>query len=1142
MGRSRWPMGLRLRNLRIGPKLALLSLLPTMAFLFYAIHDTVQDHAQVADVRAYSAVLDLSVEVMSTLGNERFAAIDQAGLAPAATESERRAAADAVRRSRAETDAALEAFAENVDPEAFLAAVQLPVGQVLDGGPNSWASRLVLARTATDEALAKRSSLPQPLDENQDVANETINAAANSETAPVTDAGEPDTAGVPDDTPVGVPGGSGDSTSLAQQVDQSSNGPGAVTVSQQYQSITESVGSVVESVLGSLPSNKLVAMGRGAVQFGRLVTVFQQRHEWAVAIAHEILLDDDELDTFVTSRDQTADYGAIRAVINETYSDITVSNDDDIRDMWRNGKTRSSLRAADEEFSALNTFPIQVLDGRWNTLSRASIEMARGLFDQQLDAIRQAAQEENSRARNNEYKNLLLMFMITSVTLLLAWFSRRGIVRPLQDVAAAATSLASGRRPPPVKYQSHDEIGMVAHSFRSLSQTMTALLDETRRLNTAIRNGAFDVQGDVDSFDGDWAELVRTMNHSLRRFSMFNATITGEARRQVVVAHLGAEALAGMPMSQLYDQAVHSIVESMGWCRADLYEFGADRSQLIRRATTEVHPASEVDQQLLPNDQVTRVAAYSGPTTPLHPGMRTAMLATIEHRDGILGFVIVESSKDLDVTDDNVAFLQQLTQVISNAQQRRAAEEHIRYQANHDELTGLPNRNLFEQRLRKAMTSSTTIRKVAIAFIDVDRFKFVNDTYGHGTGDQILQMIAMRLRSLCRPADTVARFGGDEFLVLFECSHPMDRSRFAQRLASAFDEPFVLPDHTIHLRASIGIANAADIDLTLEHRVVRSGHDGEDRATAVARRSETLIRDADTAMYEAKQQPESHIYEFDTVLRSKVVKRAQIEHNLRGAIQRNQLSLEFQAIVEARTGRLHGYEALCRWSLDGVGRVSPNEFIPVAEETGLIADIGEYVIAQAARDYPQLAAGTATELPVIAINVSTAQLSDESFPDLVARTLAATPVPANRVVLEITETAMSRDPHMFRSMLDRLRALGVQISIDDFGTGYSAFSYLTDLPVNSLKVDRSFVTGIERSSTEKVVGSTVSMAHDLGLQVVAEGVETIRQLEVLTDLGCDYVQGYLFSRPLTLAELQQRGIDLRASWISTIDPRLAAEY
>ena len=171
MGRSRWLMGLRLRNLRIGPKLALLSLLPTMAFLFYAIHDTVQDHAQVADVRAYSAVLDLSVEVMSTLGNERFAAIDQAGLAPAATEAERRAAADAVRRSRAETDAALEAFAENVDPEAFLAAVQLPVGQVLDGGPNSWASRLVLARTATDEALAKRSSLPQPLDVNQDVAN-----------------------------------------------------------------------------------------------------------------------------------------------------------------------------------------------------------------------------------------------------------------------------------------------------------------------------------------------------------------------------------------------------------------------------------------------------------------------------------------------------------------------------------------------------------------------------------------------------------------------------------------------------------------------------------------------------------------------------------------------------------------------------------------------------------------------------------------------------------------------------------------------------------------------------------------------------------------------------------------------------------
>jgi diguanylate cyclase (GGDEF)-like protein len=1126
-------MGLRLRNLRIGPKLALLSLVPTMAFLVYAVPDTIAERQKVTAVRDYSNVLDLSVEVMSALGNERFAAIDQAGLSPTATPAERQAAAEEVKRSRAETDKALEDFANNVDGSAFERAVDVPVERVLEGGENSWTGLVIQARTASDEALARKPVTVRTPAEPRDIAEAAADAA-------IGDDREAPQAGVPGETPVGAAGES------SQEVQQGDDGAvytiSAVTVSEQYQSATESVGSVVEELLASLPSNRLVSIGRAAVQFGRLVTVFQERHEWAVAIAQELALESDELDTFLMSREQSTQYGAIQAVIDEISADITVANDDDARDLWRNRNTQGALEAAHQEFKSAETMPLQIRTGRWNTVSRASIEMARGLFDQQLEAVRQAADNENAQAKRSEIRNLLFMIFVVSATLVLVWFSRRGIVRPLQDVATAARSLASGRRPPPVQYESQDEIGLVAHSFRSLSQTMTSLLDETRRLNTAIRNGAFDVQGDVGDFDGDWAELVRTMNHSLRRFSMFNATITGEARRQVVVAHLGAEALAGMPMSQLYEQAVHSIVESMGWTRADLYEFGADRTQLIRRATTQVHPASEVDQQLLPNDQIAAIDAYSGPTTPLHPNMVTAMLATIEHRDGILGFVIVESDEEVEITDDNVAFLQQLTQVISNAQQRRAAEEHIRYQANHDELTGLPNRNLFEQRLRKAMASTTTIRRVAIAFIDVDRFKFVNDTYGHGTGDQILQMIAMRLRSLCRPADTVARFGGDEFLVLFECSHPVDRTRFAKRLASAFDEPFVLPDHTIHLRASIGIANAADIDLTLEHRVVRSGHDGEDNATAIARRSETLIRDADTAMYEAKQHTESHIYEFDTVLRSKVVKRAQIEHNLRGAIQRRQLSLEFQAIVEARTGRLHGYEALCRWSLDGVGRVSPNEFIPVAEETGLIADIGEYVIRQAAQDYPSLAAGTTHELPVLAINVSTAQLSDESFPDLVARTLDSTPVPANRVVLEITETAMSRDPNMFRSMLERLRVLGVQISIDDFGTGYSAFSYLTELPVNSLKVDRSFVASIEKSSTEKVVASTVLMAHDLGLRVVAEGVETTRQLELLTDLGCDYVQGYLFSRPLTLTELSNRSIDLRASWLSTIDPRLAAEY
>jgi diguanylate cyclase (GGDEF)-like protein len=430
-----------------------------------------------------------------------------------------------------------------------------------------------------------------------------------------------------------------------------------------------------------------------------------------------------------------------------------------------------------------------------------------------------------------------------------------------------------------------------------------------------------------------------------------------------------------------------------------------------------------------------------------------------------------------------------------------------------DPLTHLPNRRLFLDRLDQAVArAERTGCSLAVVFMDMDGFKFVNDSLGHGAGDQLLVGVAERLRAITRPPDTVARMGGDEFALLLEAlDRPSRAEAVACRITEALEEPFVLWGKPVVARASLGIALRTD-----------AGEDATD-----------LLRHADLAMYQAKACNRGRPVLFERGMHVALVRRLQVEEDLRAALRRaspagkgpvvrgaGELVLRFQPIVALETGRLVGLEALVRWRHPVRGLLAPAEFVPVAEETGLAAELGAVVLARAAaaaRSWRERSPGVAAELN-LAVNVSPRELARPGYSDGVALTLDQVGLPPDRLVLEITETAALADRSgIVLRQLEALRDLGVALALDDFGTGYSSLSQLWRLPATILKVDRAFVAGV--ADDDSVLGaltqSVVQMGRELGMDTVAEGVETVAQLERLVEVGCQYGQGYLFSPPLS---------------------------
>ena len=453
--------------------------------------------------------------------------------------------------------------------------------------------------------------------------------------------------------------------------------------------------------------------------------------------------------------------------------------------------------------------------------------------------------------------------------------------------------------------------------------------------------------------------------------------------------------------------------------------------------------------------------------------------------------------------------------MFSDITTRKEAEERIHRLAHHDALTGLPNRYTLEARLAHSLDDARQYdSRVAVMFVDLDHFKTINDSLGHAVGDRLLIEVAQRLSGTVRESDTVARLGGDEFVIVMpDFASTTDISIAANRIIDSFADPLHVGAHEFHTSVSIGISVFPD--------------DGES--------VEAVMRSADTAMYHAKALGRNNFQYFTPAMNHAANERLALENKLRHALTRREFELHYQPQYDMASQRIVGVEALIRWRPRGGGLVAPEKFIPIAEETGMIANIGTWVLQESCRQLREwLDAGMA---PIrMSVNVSARQFRQKSFPDTVAATLAETGLPPELLELEITETTAMEHPQEAIRVLQSLREMGITLAIDDFGTGYSSLSYLKMLPINRLKIDRSFITDIDKDANDEAIArATIALAQNLGLEVTAEGVESNSQLDILRANGCDEVQGFHLGYPVTADRIAQLVPASTASVISLSD-------
>lgn len=599
--------------------------------------------------------------------------------------------------------------------------------------------------------------------------------------------------------------------------------------------------------------------------------------------------------------------------------------------------------------------------------------------------------------------------------------------------------------------------------------------------------GAFTLySGTTNAFDEEAKKLLEEMATDID-FALNSFRV--EAEREHYRSHLqSSEESSRLVLENAFDAVINMDTDGIvtEWSGSANKMFGYTRAEAVGHLLGDL---------IVP--EVHREAHANGMKRLLATGKSNIVGKLIEitavRRDG------VEIPIELSITQIKHGKTTFFSAFVREITDRKENEKHIKYLANYDVLTGLPNRNQLNERVKYAISlANRNQNSLAIMFLDLDHFKDVNDTLGHSVGDKLLVELTNRIVTMLRDEDTVSRFGGDEFIFLLPNINDYGATQVAQKLMNVIASPVVIEDHHLSVTASIGIAMYPN--------------DGTD--------IETLLRNADVAMYKAKEESRSGFRFYTAAMQTQSARNLMLVNALRQAIPLNQLSVYYQPQLAINNGEVIGVEALLRWHHPEYGEISPAEFIPIAESSGMILCIGEWVLTQAVRQAKQWLSQGRYNL-VVAVNLSVVQFRDPELPALVARILEDEGLPAEYLDLELTEGVALEDPARAIEMMDALHAQGVRLSIDDFGTGFSSLNHLKKFKIYKLKIDRSFVRDISTDEEDKaIVMAIIQLAKSLGLKTIAEGVETASQLAFLKAQGCQEVQGYYFSKALPVLELE----------------------